>query len=84
MPRLAGAALQHVGYCQGLNYLAATFLLVDLSEEMAFWLLAAAVERLLPQSYFSHSLLGAQVDQKVLHRRPARCISDGAPLTRAV
>jgi hypothetical protein len=54
-----------VGYCQGMNYLAATFLLVGMTEDMAYWMLAAVVERVLPQTYFSQSLAGAQVDQKV-------------------
>jgi hypothetical protein len=48
-----------------MNYLAATFLLVGMTEDMAYWMLAAVVERVLPQTYFSQSLAGAQVDQKV-------------------
>ena len=51
-----------------MNYLAGTFLLAGASEEMAFWLLSAVVERVLPQSYFTSSLVGAQVDQKVRGR----------------
>ena len=57
--------MQNIGYCQGMNYLVATFLLVGMAEDMAFWMLAAVVERILPQTYFSRSLVGAQADQKV-------------------
>lgn len=58
--------VQNVGYCQGMNYLVATFLLVGMAEDMAFWMLAAVVERILPQTYFSRSLVGVQADQKVV------------------
>ncbi|XP_047145794.1 TBC1 domain family member 2B isoform X1 [Hydra vulgaris] len=53
-----------VGYCQGLNRLGAIALLY-LDEESAFWCLVAIVEHLMPNDYFSISLLGAQVDQRV-------------------
>ena len=54
-----------IGYCQGMGMIAATLLLA-LEEEDAFWMMAAVVEELLPASYFSPSLLGAQADQLVL------------------
>lgn len=54
-----------VGYCQGLNRLGAIILLY-LDEETAFWGLVAMVEFLMPGDYFSTTLLGAQVDQRVL------------------
>lgn len=50
---------------QGLNRLAAIALLF-LSEEDAFWCLVAIVERLMPVSYYQHSLADAHVDQRVL------------------
>ncbi|KAL4858479.1 TBC1 domain family member 2A [Chlorella vulgaris] len=50
-----------VGYCQGLNFLAATFLLL-LPEEQAFWCLAAMVERVLGSSYFDERMAAPQVD----------------------
>ncbi|XP_057308620.1 TBC1 domain family member 2B-like isoform X1 [Hydractinia symbiolongicarpus] len=53
-----------VGYCQGLNRLGAIALLY-LDEESAFWCLVAIVEHLMPLDYYSRTLLGAQVDQKV-------------------
>ncbi|XP_052776257.1 TBC1 domain family member 2B-like [Mya arenaria] len=54
-----------IGYCQGLNRLAAIALLF-LSEEDAFWCLVAIVDHLLPQEYFSTTLMAAQADQRVL------------------
>ena len=49
-----------VGYCQGLNFLAATFLLL-LSEDEAFWALSKFVEELLP-GYFDARMIAVQVD----------------------
>jgi hypothetical protein len=54
-----------VGYCQGLNRLAAIGLLY-LGEMDAFWFLVSCVEHLQPSEYYTPSLLGAVVDQKVL------------------
>ncbi|XP_029649821.1 TBC1 domain family member 2B isoform X3 [Octopus sinensis] len=54
-----------IGYCQGLNRLAAVALLF-LSEEEAFWCLIAIVEYLLPQDYYSSTMIAAQTDQRVL------------------
>ncbi|WAR24919.1 TBD2B-like protein [Mya arenaria] len=50
---------------EGLNRLAAIALLF-LSEEDAFWCLVAIVDHLLPQEYFSTTLMAAQADQRVL------------------
>ncbi|XP_052274316.1 TBC1 domain family member 2B-like isoform X2 [Dreissena polymorpha] len=54
-----------IGYCQGLNRLAAIALLF-LNEEDAFWCLVAIVEHILPPEYFSTTLMAAQADQRVL------------------
>ncbi|KAK1789339.1 hypothetical protein P4O66_015278, partial [Electrophorus voltai] len=54
-----------VGYCQGLNRLAAIALLVLQSEEEAFWCLLAIVQFLVPQDYYTKTLLGSQADQRV-------------------
>ncbi|XP_058264057.1 TBC1 domain family member 2A isoform X2 [Hemibagrus wyckioides] len=54
-----------VGYCQGLNRLAAIALLVLQSEEEAFWCLVAIVQFLMPQDYYTKTLLGSQADQRV-------------------
>ncbi|XP_065062966.1 TBC1 domain family member 2B-like isoform X2 [Rhopilema esculentum] len=55
----------NVGYCQGLNRLGAIALLY-LNEEDAFWCLVAIVEHLMPPDYYGSTLIGAQIDQRVL------------------
>lgn len=55
-----------VGYCQGMNLVAANLLLIMPSTEEAFWVLTSIVERILPQGYFDHSLLASRADQQVL------------------
>ena len=54
-----------IGYCQGMGMIAATLLLFC-SEDDVFWMMAAVMEDLLPSSYFSSNLWGAQADQAVL------------------
>ncbi|XP_075771111.1 TBC1 domain family member 2A isoform X2 [Pelodiscus sinensis] len=54
-----------IGYCQGLNRLAAIALLVLEEEESAFWCLVHIVENLMPVDYYSSMLLASQVDQRV-------------------
>lgn len=53
-----------VGYCQGMNRLAAVALLV-LPEEEAFWCLVAIVEKIMPKGYYNDLWL-AQVDSNVV------------------
>ncbi|XP_004455856.2 TBC1 domain family member 2A isoform X2 [Dasypus novemcinctus] len=55
-----------IGYCQGLNRLAAIALLVLDEEESAFWCLVAIVETIMPAEYYSKTLAASQVDQRVL------------------
>uniref|UniRef100_A0A2K6NTK6 TBC1 domain family member 2A n=3 Tax=Rhinopithecus roxellana TaxID=61622 RepID=A0A2K6NTK6_RHIRO len=55
-----------IGYCQGLNRLAAIALLVLEEEESAFWCLVAIVETIMPTDYYSNTLTASQVDQRVL------------------
>uniref|UniRef100_A0A663N8A9 TBC1 domain family member 2 n=1 Tax=Athene cunicularia TaxID=194338 RepID=A0A663N8A9_ATHCN len=54
-----------IGYCQGLNRLAAVALLVLEDEESAFWCLVHIVENLMPEDYYSDTLITSQVDQRV-------------------
>ncbi|KAG9352083.1 hypothetical protein JZ751_020496, partial [Albula glossodonta] len=54
-----------IGYCQGLNRLAAISLLY-MDQEDAFWCLVTIVEVFMPRDYYSKTLLGSQVDQRVL------------------
>ncbi|KAI0261165.1 rab-GTPase-TBC domain-containing protein [Gloeopeniophorella convolvens] len=55
-----------VGYCQGMNLVASTLLLVHADEEAAFWVLAALVERILPEGFFSPTLLPSRASPLVL------------------
>ncbi|KAG6918433.1 hypothetical protein DXG01_014613 [Tephrocybe rancida] len=55
-----------VGYCQGMNLITSTLLLVHADEEDAFWTLAAIVERILPEDFFSPSLLPSRACPLVL------------------
>ncbi|XP_047190310.1 TBC1 domain family member 2A isoform X2 [Scophthalmus maximus] len=55
-----------IGYCQGLNRLAAIALLVLQNEEDAFWCLVAVVEAIMPQDYYTQNLVASQADQRVL------------------
>ncbi|KAJ8037775.1 TBC1 domain family member 2B [Holothuria leucospilota] len=54
-----------IGYCQGLNRLAAIALLY-LEEEDVFWCLVCVIEHIMPMDYYSKTLIGSQTDQKVL------------------
>ena len=64
-----------VGYCQGMNLVASTLLLVHADEEAAFWVLAALVERILPDGFFSPTLLPSRACPLVL----LDLVQDGMP-----
>ncbi|KAL1883035.1 hypothetical protein VTK73DRAFT_110 [Phialemonium thermophilum] len=55
-----------VGYCQGMNLVAANLLLIVPSAKDAFWILASMIENILPANYYDHSLLASRADQQVL------------------
>jgi hypothetical protein len=57
-----------VGYCQGMNLIAACLLLVMPAAEDAFWVLTSIIENILPQGYYDHSLLASRADQQVLRQ----------------
>ncbi|KAI5002883.1 hypothetical protein ZWY2020_027533 [Hordeum vulgare] len=54
-----------VGYCQGLNYVAALLLLVMKTEEDAFWMLAVLLENVLVSDCYTNTLSGCHVEQRV-------------------
>ena len=54
-----------VGYVQGMGFVAALLLVfVDIPED-AFWCLCSVVEYLLPEDYYSATLLGLRTEQSV-------------------
>ncbi|PGH13613.1 hypothetical protein AJ80_06244 [Polytolypa hystricis UAMH7299] len=57
-----------VGYCQGMNLIAGSLLLIMPTAEDAFWLLASIIENILPAHYYDHSLLASRADQQVLRQ----------------
>jgi hypothetical protein len=57
-----------VGYCQGMNLIAANLLLIMPSAEDAFWILASIIESILPHGYYDHSLMASRADQQVLRQ----------------
>ncbi|WWC90928.1 uncharacterized protein L201_005866 [Kwoniella dendrophila CBS 6074] len=63
-----------VGYCQGMNMLAATLLLTHTDEEQAYWVLTSLIDRLLPPQFYSASLLASRADQVVLSDLVAQLI----------
>lgn len=55
-----------IGYCQGMNLITASLLLICGTAEDCFWLLITVIDTILPSGYFSGSLLTARADQIVL------------------
>ena len=76
-----------VGYCQSMNFLVG-FMLMAVPEEDAFWLLSAVVETLLPEEFYSPSMVDSTVYQSVFEDLLARTVpklsvlfaSEGVPL----
>lgn len=59
---------EEVGYCQGMNLIAASLLLIMPTAEDAFWILSSMIEIILPQHYYDHGLLASRADQVVLRQ----------------
>lgn len=57
-----------VGYCQGMNLIAASLLLILPTAEDAFWILVSMIEIILPEHYYDHGLLASRADQVVLRQ----------------
>ena len=55
-----------IGYCQGMNLITASLLLICATAEECFWLLVSIIDQILPSGYFDQSLLIARADQIVL------------------
>ena len=63
-----------VGYCQGMNLITASLLLIMPTAEEAFWLLTTIIENILPTGYYSSTLLASRADQLVLRHYVARLL----------
>jgi len=57
-----------IGYCQGMNIIAANLLLIMPTTEDAFWVLTSMIENILPEKYYDSSLLASRADQVVLRQ----------------
>lgn len=57
-----------VGYCQGMNMITASLLLIVPTAEDAFWVLTSMIENILPRHYYDLSLLASRADQQVLRQ----------------
>lgn len=57
-----------VGYCQGMNLIAGSLLLIMPTAEDAFWILTSIIENILPAHYYDHGLLASRADQQVLRQ----------------
>ena len=55
-----------VGYCQGMNMIVGSLLLIMPTAEDAFWILVAMIEIILPAHYYDHGLVTSRADQIVL------------------
>lgn len=63
-----------IGYCQGMNLITASLLLIMPTAEDAFWMLTSIVENILPRHYYDHSLLASRADQHVLRQYVAEIL----------
>ena len=55
-----------IGYCQGMNLVAATLLLIYEDEERAYWTFVCLIRNLLPGDWFTSTLQGSMTEQAVL------------------
>lgn len=55
-----------VGYCQGMNLITGSLLLICITSEDVFWLLCAIVDKIMPSGYFDRGLRSSRADQAVL------------------
>ena len=60
-----------IGYCQGMNLICGSLLLICATPEDCFWLLVAIIDTILPSGYFSGSLLTARAPSRATRIRDA-------------
>lgn len=63
-----------IGYCQGMNLITASLLLICATSEDCFWLLVAIIDHILPSGYFDENLIVARADQIVLREYVAEVL----------
>ncbi|KAJ9103284.1 hypothetical protein QFC21_002707 [Naganishia friedmannii] len=56
-----------IGYCQGMNLIAATLLLTYDDEEQAYWTFVSIIRNMLPEDWFTPSLQGSMIEQSVIN-----------------
>lgn len=57
-----------IGYCQGMNLIAGSLLLIMPTAEDAFWVLTSIVENILPPQYYDSGFIASRADQIVLRQ----------------
>lgn len=55
----------HIGYCQGMNFIAGLLLLVVKTEEKAFWLMDTLIQTILPD-YYAPNMIAIKAEQDLL------------------
>ncbi|EAS34888.2 TBC domain-containing protein [Coccidioides immitis RS] len=63
-----------VGYCQGMNLIAGSLLLIMPTAEDAFWVLTSIIEKIFPPHYYDHGLVASRADQQVLRQYVAEIL----------
>lgn len=63
-----------VGYCQGMNLIAGSLLLIMPTAEDAFWVMASMIENILPAHYYDHGFVASRADQQVLRQYVAEIL----------
>jgi hypothetical protein len=73
-----------VGYCQSLNFIAATLLLQSSGEPTtAFFTLCGLLEKRLPPDYYTRSLFGAHVSHRARRVTAPQSLTCSPPLARS-
>ncbi|KAJ9112855.1 hypothetical protein QFC19_000410 [Naganishia cerealis] len=65
-----------IGYCQGMNLIAATLLLTYDDEEQAYWTFVSIIKNMLPDDWFTSSLQGSMIEQAVIGDLVATLLPD--------
>lgn len=55
----------YVGYCQGMNFVVNFLVLMQFSEEEAFWITTELIENWLPKTYYTN-MMGVAVDVSII------------------